>query len=91
MLKMYDALYWILNEKSPSPEFNKRMNASRLMYKPWAGPGRIPRDEIMSTGGIQWCVTHAFNEARELMDREIAEFIVLFEKVINEVGIWAMA
>jgi len=63
-LKNYDMMYWSLSEGKgafPSHEFHSTMQVSRLVHKPWTGKGRIPRDQILSTGCIQWCVSHAFS------------------------------
>ena len=70
-LKCYDTLYWTLSEKGsfPSNEFHSTMRVSRLVYKPWTGKGRIPRDEILTTGCMKWCVSHAFAEHSHVLGK----------------------
>jgi len=69
VLKQYDNLFWLFNEKGtfPSREMIKLMNPARFMQgKEWQnGDGRIPRDQILLTGCIEWCVVHAFSGATD--------------------------
>lgn len=69
VLKQYDNLFWLFNEKGhfPSREMIKILSPGRFMQgKAWQnGDGRIPRDQIMYTGCIEWCVVHAFSGATD--------------------------
>ena len=69
VLKMYDNLFWLFNEQGtfPSRDLARRLNPARFLQGPaWkSGDGRVPREKIMSTGCIEWCVTHAFSGATD--------------------------
>jgi len=69
VLKQYDNLFWLFNEKGtfPSRDLAKALNPARFLQgKPWQnGDGRIPRDQIMNTGCIEWCVSHAFSNTND--------------------------
>lgn len=71
VLKLYDNLYWLFTEKGsfPSAEFIKSFHASRFLGKGWNGEGRIPRENILETGCIDWCVGYAFSGANDLLGK----------------------
>jgi len=72
VLKNYDNLFWLFNNEKgtfPSKDLVKSMNPGRFMGKPWSGEGRIPRDEIMRVGCIEWCVAHAFSGASDTVGK----------------------
>jgi hypothetical protein len=56
ILKAYDALYWLLNDKATYPgfkEFSMSVKVARFLQKPYPEKGeRIAREDILETGAI---------------------------------------
>lgn len=67
VLKMYDNMYWIFSEKGiyPSLDFAQKFHPSRLLGRTWKGEGRIPREHILETGCLDWCVGYAFSNVND--------------------------
>lgn len=64
ILQRYDCLHWIFNNENatyPTKNFTNAVQAARFLQKPFQTDGRVPREKILETGCIDWCVAHALN------------------------------
>jgi len=73
ILKRYDALYWIFHEAATYPgskEFSVVVKAARFLLKPYPeGRARVPREEVLETGYLNWCVAGAFAERSDYIGK----------------------
>jgi hypothetical protein len=73
ILKAYDAMYWLFNETATYRGFKafaETSKASKFLLKPFPEGGvRVPRDQVLETGALNWCVAHAFSEKTEYIGK----------------------